>query len=113
MTFDFATVTSLFLAAALAGALFAVLPPWRRLMTRGADLPLWRFARRGGAGRDTVEDHIGTRAIREAELRCALCAAQDECEHRLAGGEAAPVPYCPNAAIFTNDRRADGRNPAA
>jgi Family of unknown function (DUF6455) len=113
MTFDYATVVALLIAAALAGALAAVLPSWRRLMTRGADLPFWKFTRRSGVGREALENDLGAKAVREAELRCSVCAAQEECEHRLAGKDAAPVSYCPNAALFTNDKRSAGRNPAA
>lgn len=85
MTFDASTVIVLMLAAALAGALLGLLPEWRRMMNGG--LPIHRHLRRAGAS-----------AAFEAELRCALCAGRQECARR-----AAPLPDCPNAALFRKD----------
>lgn len=82
MSIDAATVIALLLAAALGGALIALLPEWRRLMS----------------GRLPIHQHLRPRAQRppfEAELRCALCAGRPECAKR-----AAPLDDCPNAALF-------------
>jgi hypothetical protein len=94
------TIIVLLLAAVLAGAFVGVLPAWRQLMSRGADLPLWKFARRRGLRREAVENTLGARAVVQAELRCALCAAQTECEKRLASPGGAPVAHCPNTRLF-------------
>lgn len=100
MTLDASTIIILILAAVLAGALFGILPAWRRFMTRGAELPVWKFSRRAGAARDAVVSSIGERAVFEGEVRCTLCAAQKECEQRLSYVNAVPVFHCPNAALF-------------
>lgn len=100
MTFDAATITALFLAAGLAGALIAVLPAWRRQMEHAGDLPLWRFLRGNGVSRDALVEEIGTRAVRAAELRCGLCAAQNDCARRLAAEQGEPVSYCANSVLF-------------
>lgn len=105
MIIDYATIVWLFIAAVLVGVLIAVALTWRRLMDRSAKLPLWRFIRRSGVERAAVEDDLGTRAVREAELRCGVCASQEECEHRLRSTDGAPVPHCPNAALFSAIRR--------
>ena len=86
---DAATVFVLLLAAALAGALVGVLPEWRRLMS--GDLPIRR--------------HLAAEASFDARLRCALCAGRAACARR-----AAPLPECPNAALFS---RAASGTPAA
>ena len=101
MTFNAAPITALFLAAALAGALLAILPFWRRLQ-RTADLPLWKFLRRDGVVRHFLVEDLGERAVREAELRCGVCAAQKECTHRLAREQTQPLAHCPNSALFPN-----------
>jgi hypothetical protein len=84
MTFDAPAVIVLMLAAALAGALLGVLPEWRRMMNGG--LPIHKHLRRAAS------------VPLEAELRCALCAGRQECARR-----AAPLPDCPNAALFRKD----------
>ena len=84
MVFDASTVVVLMVAAALAGALLGVLPEWRRMMNGG--LPIHKHLRRGAS------------VPLEAELRCALCAGRQECARR-----AAPLPDCPNAALFRKD----------
>jgi hypothetical protein len=91
VTFDVSTFTVLMFAAALAGALLAVLPEWRRLM--GGGLPIHRhLARRGMI------------APAEAALRCALCAGRNIC-----GRRSEPLPDCPNAELF---RTGASRTPA-
>ena len=82
MTLDTSTVIVLVLAAALAGALIAVLPDWRRLMN--GNLPIHKHL---GAGRESPRF--------EATLRCALCAGRQTC-----AGRSAPLPDCPNGALF-------------
>ena len=82
MTIDISTVIVLILAAALAGALVGVLPEWRRLMS--GDLPIRKHLHPGHES-----------PAFEATLRCALCAGRQACAKR-----SAPLPDCPNGALF-------------
>jgi hypothetical protein len=74
-------------AAVLAGVLVGTALAWRRLQSHVGDLPLRRLLSNETAG------------LREAEVRCALCAWQQECRRRLAAG-ITPPPQCPNAAFL-------------
>lgn len=85
------TLILLLLAAALAGALIAVLPAWRRLAGQG--LPVRSFFARRGVG-------VEGAAELQAEIRCALCETQARCRHLLAAGAETPPEGCPNAALF-------------
>ena len=95
ITLDASVLILVVVAAALAGALIAVLPPWRRMQDAAANLPVRGFLRR----RDNSLEHI---AALQAELRCELCGAKAQCRHLLARGAASPVPECPNAELFTD-----------
>lgn len=117
MSFDAGTVAVLVVAAALAGALIAVLPDLRRLMRGGhRRLPVWLF-RRG------TDAPLEPRAALLAEMRCEMCGEQDACWERLKAGTAQPPAHCPNAALFASARpdqcfltkasRSAGRMPAA
>lgn len=92
VTVDIPTFFVLMLASALAGALIAVLPEWRRLM--GGGLPIHKHLR----GR-------GVTPPLEAELRCAVCAQRQSCAQRDA-----PLADCPNAELF---RTGASRTPSA
>ena len=113
---------SLLLLALALGAIVVVagiLFDWRGLMARGGELPLWSFLRLQGVARESVAEQVGERGLRVAEMRCAACGSQQECLHRVATGNAAPVADCPNAALFgqasglTKESRSDGLKPAA
>jgi hypothetical protein len=74
-----------------ARTLFAVLPAWRPLRSRG--LPLWLFL--GPHARlSRVE------ALR-ADVRCAACDRQSLCRRRAARGASRPPAGCPNAEFFS------------
>lgn len=88
------TLILLLLAAALAGALIAVLPAWRRLAGQG--LPVRSFFARRGVG-------VEGAAELQAEIRCALCETQARCRHLLAAGAETPPEGCPNAALFAKE----------
>jgi hypothetical protein len=92
LTMDVSTFFVLMLGSALAGALVAVLPEWRRLVNGG--LPIHRHLQGSGVAPSV-----------EAELRCALCAGREACARR-----AVPLEDCPNAALFRIDA---SRTPAA
>ena len=89
------TLILLLLAAALAGALIAVLPAWRRLAGQG--LPVRSFFARRGVG-------VEGAAELQAEIRCALCETQARCRHLLAAGAETPPEGCPNAALFAPEK---------
>jgi hypothetical protein len=84
IAFDGPTIFALLLASALAGALLGIAPTWRRTLGGGGDLPIRRML----AAR-------GESATLEAEVRCALCSGRRACLRRKA-----PLPDCPNAALF-------------
>lgn len=86
------TLVVLLVAAALVGALVAVLPAWRRLADLSR-LPVWTFLWR----RETNVEGV---AALQAEIRCALCDSQPRCRRLLAAGADAPHADCPNAALF-------------
>jgi hypothetical protein len=88
-------VVLLILAAGLAWVI--ALPEWRRLRAPQR-LELHEFFRCQGC--EELEAKLGMPATRLAELRCATCAAAEECQHRLAAGAAAPPKDCPNASLF-------------
>ena len=93
ITLDASALILVIVAAALAGALIAVLPPWRRMQDAAGHLPVRGFLRR----RDSSLERI---AALQAELRCELCDAKTQCRHLLAEGAVSPVPGCPNAELF-------------
>ncbi len=100
ISLDASALFALIFAAVLAGLLLGVLPPWRRLMSGGAELPIWKFLLNQGIRRADAEEEIGQRALRQAELRCFVCNARRECVRRLAAGAATPARDCPNAGLF-------------
>ncbi|HVL36039.1 MAG TPA: hypothetical protein VM489_10255 [Burkholderiales bacterium] len=87
ISLDLAVFLAVLAAFVLALAWFVALPEWRRLQA-SQSLELWRFLRRAPGDE------------RDAELRCAACAAAPECARRLAAGETTPVEHCPNAELF-------------
>lgn len=97
---DHSTFGLLLLAGAIVGALLAVLPAWRELASGGATLPIWRFLRSHGVGRADMEEIVGERGLRQAELCCSACGSRQECVRRLGAGAAVPVRDCPNVKLF-------------
>lgn len=93
MLVETSSLIALLLAAAAAGALLAVLVPWRRLVGAGHTLPVWGFLARRGASAD------GRQAL-QAEIRCGMCEAQAQCRALLARGVTAPPAGCPNGRLF-------------
>lgn len=87
---DGSAVFVLFLASALAGALFGVAAPWRRMMGGNPSPPVRRLLMRRGESSTATE-----------ELRCALCPFRASCARRVAAGAATPVADCPNARLFS------------
>lgn len=98
ITIDASAFVALLLAAALGGALVGVLPAWRRLMGGAADLPIWGFLRRRGIG-------LGAIPVLQAELRCEVCDAKEQCRRLFAEGAGVPA-QCPNAELFAAPRAA-------
>jgi hypothetical protein len=86
-------VIVLLLAAALVGAVLAVVPPWRALQREAHKLPVWGFARQRGLRLPSGE------ALR-AELRCGMCDAKKECDRLLAAGERTPPGTCFNRDLL-------------
>jgi hypothetical protein len=70
----------LLFGVAIVGTLLAVLPPWRRLMDGGRELPIHRFFAQPSL---------------EAEVRCAFCPGREECLRRDA-----PPEDCPNLKLL-------------
>ena len=89
VTLDTSTFVLIILAAALVGALVAVVPAWRA--TR--KLPVWGFLHRRSAS-------IERMAALQAELRCEICSGKGRCAQLLAEGADTPMPGCPNAELF-------------
>lgn len=102
ITLDASTLILLVLAAALAGALIAVLPRWRRMQEAAANLPVRGFLRQRDASLERI-------AALQAELHCEMCGAKAQCRQLLAEGVISPVPGCPNAELF---RDASGKTAA-
>ena len=94
ITLDVSLLILIIFAAALGGALIAVLPPWRNMMQHRAHLPVWAFLGR----RDTRLERI---AALQAELRCETCDSKEQCRRLLAAGASVPVAGCPNEGLFT------------
>jgi hypothetical protein len=76
-----AEALALMLVAAIAGALFVVLPQWRRLMRSPSELP--------------IHEYIAGRPSFEAEVRCAFCGGRQECRRR-----GKPLADCPNLELL-------------
>lgn len=124
MPVDWNSVVALMLAAALGGLLLGVALIWRRFLREAPSLPVWRFVRRIGLTRGDAEEAAGAQALKDAELRCALCAGRPQCVKRLAaGGRGVPLEHCPNARPggtglpccsrrLTKTRRSAGPSPA-
>ncbi len=87
---DGTTLAVLAFGMALAGLLFGVAGSWRRLLLEAPDLPLWVALGREGIARRIAEDRAGSRAIRNAELRCMLCVRRVACEAQLSRGGKLP-----------------------
>lgn len=95
MPLDSGATALLFLFAALGGMLFGTALAWRALQREAAGLPVWQFLRRSATTRGSLD---GPR-VRDAELRCSLCALQAQCRRRAAAGDGAP-DECPNRALL-------------
>ncbi len=93
ITLDTSVLVLVIVAAALGGALVAVLPPWRHMRHAGSHLPVWAFLAR----RDTTLERI---TALQAELRCETCDAKEPCRRHLAAGATAPIAGCPNQGLF-------------
>lgn len=87
-----------FFAAAVAGLLGAAYW-WRDLLRGMSALPMWTFLQKRDCGRTDLEAKAGTARVRNAELRCAMCAGRDDCATRIALGEP-PLEHCPNKVMF-------------
>ena len=92
ITLDVTALILVVLAAALTGALVAVMPAWEHLRG-GRHLPVWAFLRRRGT---TLERLTAL----EAELRCETCNAKLRCKQLLAEGADMPVADCPNLKVL-------------
>ncbi len=95
ITLDTSALILIIVAAALGGALVAVLPPWRRMKHSGSHLPVWAFLRRRGTTLERV-------AALQAELRCETCDTKEQCHRLLAAGATVPVAGCANEGLFTS-----------
>ena len=98
ITLDTSALILVIVAAALGGALVAVLPPWRRMQRTAANLPVQGFLRRRDASLERI-------TALQAELRCEMCGTKVQCRQLLAQGAASPVPGCPNAELFRASSR--------
>ena len=92
VTLDPSTFVLVVLAAALVGALIAVMPVWQGLRG-GRELPVWGYLQRRNVW-------IGRASALQAELRCDTCNAKVRCAQMLAEGADTPVPDCPNERLF-------------
>jgi hypothetical protein len=101
VTLEPSTFVLAILAAALVGALAAVMPAWRGMRGR-SELPMWAFLRR----RDVS---IARVSALQAELRCETCNTKLRCKQALADGAETPPGECPNGALF----KAASEKPAA
>jgi hypothetical protein len=99
MNFDW-TALALVSAAVIAWAmLLMAVFAWREALAERMRLPLWRFVRRSGIGRQEALDTAGKGAALHAELKCALCSGKARCCGHLGAG-AQPTGSCPNRAFL-------------
>lgn len=111
---DGRTIGVLAFGVALAGLLFGVADSWRRILRHAPLLPLWRMLEGAGISRRQLENRAGPRAVRNAEVRCMLCARRSACRAEVALG-GLPSEDCANWRLVDQLRLASrqARSPAA
>lgn len=97
---DFACLAVLAAGIGLLGLLIGVADSWRRLQRNAVALPLWSVLEDAGITRRAAEDMAGSRQVRQAELRCMLCARRASCRPALRRPDL-PANDCANVRLVS------------